>query len=82
MAHRNIRQPALAFSGASWGDVFNELAEWADTHQRSSDYTVAMLQDELLPSDNWTLLEGVLLDVSPDVDEGDPRKYTATLFYG
>lgn len=82
MAHRNIRQPALEFRGGSWGDVFHELAEWADTHQSSHDYTVAKLQAEVLPSDQWLLFEGILLDHDDDLDEGDARKYRATLFYG
>ncbi len=59
MAHRK-------FSGASWGDVFHEIAEWAYAHQRSEDYRVANLPKETLPGDDWTLLNSIVLDVSPD----------------
>ena len=82
MAHRDIRQPALEFAGGSWGEVFHELAEWADTHQSSRDYTVAKLQDEVLPGDSWLALDGLLLDVDLGLQDGDADKYRAILFYG
>ena len=77
MAHRK-------FSGTSWGDVFHEIAEWAYAHQRSEDYRVANLPKETLPGDDWTLLNSIVLDVSPDDEVGDDEhnRYHALLYSG
>ena len=75
--HDNVIQPAMYFSGSSWGDVFREIAEWSDTHARSRSLPAAEPQP-----DTWVLLEGVLLDRVDDLNEGDEKKYAATLLYG
>lgn len=68
-----LDQPAVGFIAGSWGDVFRDIAEWANTHARSGSVPV---------EGTWIRLEGLLLDPPEDVADGETwHKYSATLLY-